>query len=305
MTRFVLPLGVTGMLAVACLAVSQTPSDRPLGAILSGPGDDNATKPALVVDAGRKVGRFRGLHRGFSGGFEALAPTEGIKPYLKPIGAASLRVPVLREPGKGQPFFKGTTLADTQDPAMYDFRMIDQFIARIDALGLDILATLAEMPSSLSADGTGKGPPKDPKVFAEMVKHVVLHLTQGWANGHHYHVLRAFEMLGQTPELVEVTRTGGRLDAPAGISTAGDRLTLVVVNWGDLDVIRVQVRNLPWAVGRDTPACTWEARSVDPTSFEKGKALETMASGTGHDSGLDVLLALPSQSVVVLFGTQK
>jgi len=149
----------------------------------------NSAKAALVVDAGKKTGRFRGLHRGFSGGFEALASTEGLKPYLGPIGATSLRAPVVREPGKGQPFFKGTTLADTQDPAMYDFRMIDQFVARIDALGLDILATLAEMPSSLSADGTGKGPPKDPKVFAEMVKHVVLHLTQGWADGHHYPIL--------------------------------------------------------------------------------------------------------------------
>ncbi|MGQ0633236.1 MAG: GH39 family glycosyl hydrolase [Planctomycetaceae bacterium] len=168
----------------------------------------------LTVYGGKPAGELKGLYRQFSGGFEVFANTETLKPHLQEAGTAVLRFPVLREPDKGIPFFKGQTLEDAGKPEMYDFKSIDHFVARVHGLGLEIFAGLASMPPQLAVDGKEKGPPKDPELYAQVIKHVVLHLTQGWADGHRYPI-RYWEVwnepdLADSPQVRQAFFTGTR-----------------------------------------------------------------------------------------------
>jgi hypothetical protein len=175
-------------------------------------GDDG---PATIsVNCSRPAGELKGLHRQFSGGFEVMANAETLKPRLREAGAALLRFPVLREPDKGLAFFRGETLEDAGKPEMYDFKSIDYFVSRVHALGLEIFATVASMPPQLAVDGKEKGPPQDPRVYAAVIRHVVLHLTQGWANGHRYPI-RYWEVwnepdLSESPQVRQAFFTGTR-----------------------------------------------------------------------------------------------
>jgi hypothetical protein len=181
-----------------------------LAAILIGGSCARAEDIVLRLDCRQPTGTLKGLHSHYSGGFSVLAQTDLLAPKLREIGAGIYRLPIFRPPT----CFKGTTLADAENPAMYDFREIDLFAGKVQALGLQMVGTIAGMPPQLAIDGQPKGPPKDPQVFAEVVKHVVLHLTAGWAGGQRYPI-RYWEVWnepdnGDSPAMRQAFWTGTR-----------------------------------------------------------------------------------------------
>ena len=70
-------------------------------------------------------------------------------------------------------------VADPALPASYHWAPTDQIIASITAIGAEPLFRIGR---SEGANGT---PPADPKHYAEIVRHIVLHYNQGWDHGMH------------------------------------------------------------------------------------------------------------------------
>lgn len=136
------------------------------------------------IDFTRSTGRLKGLHQHFCGGGPELLGPERQGAYFAAIGASLLRIWLLQPPH----FFLGQTLEDARNPGKYDFSTIDAFATRADALGLELFPTLATTPPQLSVDGSSFGPPKDLDVYKEVIRHVILHLTQGWADGHQFRI---------------------------------------------------------------------------------------------------------------------
>jgi hypothetical protein len=81
----------------------------------------------IRIDASKTIGDMKGMHRDFSGGFAALARTEPLRSMLHHTGAGTLRLPIFRPPH----VFKGETLEDARNPAMYDFTEMDQFASAL------------------------------------------------------------------------------------------------------------------------------------------------------------------------------
>ena len=72
--------------------------------------------------------------------------------------------------------------ADPKDPRSYNFGPTDQLLASIKGLGAEVIFRVGR------SEGSNVDPPKDFDRYAEVVKHVVLHYNQGWANGFHYDI---------------------------------------------------------------------------------------------------------------------
>ena len=138
----------------------------------------------ISVNYRRSAGEIDGIYRDYCGGATLSANPEKIRPFLEKIDASLLRIWLLRPPN----FFTGTTLEDAQDPEKYNFTEMDRLATAADAMGLELFPTLAITPNSLSGDAGMRGPPRDLAVYAEVIRRVVLHLTQGWANGFHYDI---------------------------------------------------------------------------------------------------------------------
>jgi xylan 1,4-beta-xylosidase len=70
--------------------------------------------------------------------------------------------------------------ADPNDPKSYNFGPTDQLLESIKGLGAEVIFRVGR------SEGSNVDPPKDFDRYAAVVKHVVLHYNQGWANGFHY-----------------------------------------------------------------------------------------------------------------------
>lgn len=75
--------------------------------------------------------------------------------------------------------------ADENDPASYDFHYTDEYCETIMMAGTKVFFRLGQKIEH----GTKKYgilPPKDFKKWAVVCEHLIAHLNEGWADGHHY-----------------------------------------------------------------------------------------------------------------------
>lgn len=154
-----------------------------------------ANADTVTVDCGRETGTLKGFHQHFCElGFPLFTDIQKLKPYLEDIGASFLRVGSVPE-SLG---FQGKTIEDAQDPAMYDFSLIDTIAQRTHELGLEMFYIL-KVPKRKDAENASQAYPHNLDVVAETVRRTVLHLTQGWADGHHYPI--QYWEVGNEPDL--------------------------------------------------------------------------------------------------------
>lgn len=74
--------------------------------------------------------------------------------------------------------------ADVNDPASYSFKSTDDYVKNTYDAGTKMFYRLGASIEHYEKKGTI--PPKDFQKWAEICEHIVLHYTQGWANGFYY-----------------------------------------------------------------------------------------------------------------------
>jgi len=74
--------------------------------------------------------------------------------------------------------------ADENDPASYDFHLTDEYMHNIMAAGTQVFYRLGNKIEHESKR-YGALPPKDPHKWARICEHIIRHLNEGWADGHH------------------------------------------------------------------------------------------------------------------------
>ncbi len=76
--------------------------------------------------------------------------------------------------------------ADVNDEKSYLFGPTDKYLANIDAVGTKIFYRLGASIEHGYKKGTY--PPKDYHKWAEICEHIIMHYTEGWANGFNYDI---------------------------------------------------------------------------------------------------------------------
>ena len=77
--------------------------------------------------------------------------------------------------------------ADVNDPSSYDFPCTDNYIAQIFEYGAKPFYRLgSKIEHGVKKYGTL--PPKDNLKWAQICEHIIMHYTQGWANGFNYDI---------------------------------------------------------------------------------------------------------------------
>lgn len=71
--------------------------------------------------------------------------------------------------------------ADVNDPNSYDFECTDRYLKDIESVGTKVFYRLGATIEHGKKRGTY--PPKDFKKWAEICEHIIMHYTQGWADG--------------------------------------------------------------------------------------------------------------------------
>jgi len=74
--------------------------------------------------------------------------------------------------------------ADENDPASYDFQLTDEYCERIQSTGSKVFYRLGNKIEHESKK-YGAIPPKDFAKWARICEHIIRHLNEGWADGHH------------------------------------------------------------------------------------------------------------------------
>jgi hypothetical protein len=132
----------------------------------------------LVVDLGRPVGTVRVLNQ-TNRGPRLVARSGELIDYTARLQAAGVRR--IRAHDVHTAFDTSVIFPDPQadpsDPASYRFASTDAAIAEARAGGFEVLFRLGE------SYGGPKTPRMAPEKWAEVVRHIVLHVNQGWANG--------------------------------------------------------------------------------------------------------------------------
>ena len=75
--------------------------------------------------------------------------------------------------------------ADPCDPASYDFQLTDEYMETIAAAGTEVFYRLGSKIEHESKK-YGTLPPKDFHKWAVICEHIIAHMNEGWADGHHY-----------------------------------------------------------------------------------------------------------------------
>ena len=97
--------------------------------------------------------------------------------------------------------------ADPEDPASYDFVLTDEYIERTKAAGAETYYRLgAKIEHNIKKYGTL--PPKDFKKWAVICEHIIRHMNEGWADGHHYGI--TYWEIWNEPDLDEDDSTNKR-----------------------------------------------------------------------------------------------
>ena len=77
--------------------------------------------------------------------------------------------------------------ADVNNPSAYDFAVTDNYLKQIIECGSKVFYRLGtKIEHEVKKYNTL--PPKDFKKWAEICEHIILHYTQGWADGFHYDI---------------------------------------------------------------------------------------------------------------------
>ncbi len=163
-----------------------------------GVGTPNLRPESIRIDCSTPAGSLKGLHGHFTGQGATLLEPARQKAHMADMGVSLFRIWLLQP----HDFFSGKTLEDARNPDHYDFSQMDTVAARAEAMGIELFPILATTPAQLSMDGTHKGAPTELEVYVEVIRHVILHLTQGWGDGHHYRI-RYWE-IGNEPDISEV-----------------------------------------------------------------------------------------------------
>lgn len=74
---------------------------------------------------------------------------------------------------------------DPDDPTAYDFRNTDQYVRTCFDADCEIYYRLGTSIEHLPGK-YGSVKPKDPLKWAKICEHIIMHYTEGWANGFHY-----------------------------------------------------------------------------------------------------------------------
>ena len=74
---------------------------------------------------------------------------------------------------------------DENDPASYDFDLTDEYMEAILSAGTEVFYRLGNKIEHESKR-YGALPPKDYGKWARICEHIIRHMNEGWANGHHY-----------------------------------------------------------------------------------------------------------------------
>ena len=75
--------------------------------------------------------------------------------------------------------------ADENDPASYDFHFTDEYIQRTALMGTETFFRLGQKIEHGSKK-YGIHPPKDFAKWARICEHIIRHMNEGWADGHHF-----------------------------------------------------------------------------------------------------------------------
>lgn len=145
---------------------------------------DRETSPTatLFVDAGNPIGAMRPLH-GAAGMPGPARGAEQIPDVSRVWESARLRlvrtydwVSRLDTVDNPNSLFP-TWSADPQDPASYNFDATDSWVRQVQAIGADILFTIA------SSVPSNKRPASDLVKYEQVVENIVRHYVDGWGGG--------------------------------------------------------------------------------------------------------------------------
>ncbi len=75
--------------------------------------------------------------------------------------------------------------ADPYDPASYDFQLTDEYMEAIQMAGTQVFYRLGSKIEHESKK-YGTLPPPDFHKWAVICEHIIAHMNEGWADGHHY-----------------------------------------------------------------------------------------------------------------------
>ncbi len=89
--------------------------------------------------------------------------------------------------------------ADPYDPASYDFCLTDEYMENICASGAEVFYRLGAKIEHESVK-YGTVPPPDFHKWAVICEHIIAHLNEGWANGHHFGI-KYWEIWNEPNEL--------------------------------------------------------------------------------------------------------
>lgn len=165
------------------------------------------TKNQLVVHVGEEVGELDPSRLGVSDLNAAAVEfgSEALRLAVQRLETDWWRVGMTRwDPSVAltealveREIFLGRTLDDARDPELYQWSYLDRVLDNVLAVGATPIVTIDTMPSGLAenqelifrapvfswSDNIRNSPPSDRSVFAEVVKRVIMHYTEGWGDG--------------------------------------------------------------------------------------------------------------------------
>ena len=97
--------------------------------------------------------------------------------------------------------------ADEKDPASYDFTLTDEYMQTILDAGTEIFYRLGSKIEH-ETKKYGTLPPKDFHKWARICEHIIRHMNEGWADGHHFNI--QYWEIWNEPDLGEKTWGGTR-----------------------------------------------------------------------------------------------
>lgn len=99
--------------------------------------------------------------------------------------------------------------ADENDPQSYDFTLTDRYLETILDAGSEVFYRLgSKIEHTVKKYGTL--PPKDFHKWARICEHIIRHMNEGWADGHHYGI-RYWEIWNE-PDLEDGATWGGTIE---------------------------------------------------------------------------------------------
>lgn len=152
-------------------------------------GATQAESITLQVDFARPAGRLRPLH-GVNKGPLAPGGLIDVTEAQRALGIPFTRLHDCHWPNPDVVDIHAVfpnPAADPANPASYDFRLTDEYIAATRATGAEIVYRLGESIEHTSVK-RWVNPPPDPQAWAQTALGVIRHYNDGWAGGFRYNI---------------------------------------------------------------------------------------------------------------------